>query len=210
MKTGFLGVLASKPFAAAKGPGLLLLLSLCFPFAVAAHQERLILAIESGKCTLRVEADDEERFLRIRILPESSDCFFSRESLQSLIREALSKTEPPRLEGTYFSLSIGRLVDFPWLCEDLALAAHQDPRWDSRRGQPRSMDVNRYVASLLLKKNVTDQFDKPLQSGGYMIASVTVEKVLVGSFADIPHYRGNIIAGKVPFDAIVWFRLKRQ
>jgi hypothetical protein len=187
---------------------ILFLLSL--PSIAVAYQERLILAVQEGQCTLRIEADDEARSVRLRILPEASDCYFSKETMQSLLKKAFLKTDPPKLEGTYSSLFIGRLIDYPWLSADLACTAHEDRRWDKKTGKPVSMDINKYVATLLSKIELTARIEEPIQDCGYRIVSVNVEKVLVGGFRDVPQYKGKVAPGKVPFDAMVWFRLEKR
>ena len=189
---------------------LTLLLFLSFPSFAAAHQARLILTVEAGQCTLRVEADDEARSLRLRILPEASDCYFTKNEMQSLLTRAFSKTAAPKLEGIYSSLFIGRLIDFPWLCDYLASAAYGDRMWDKSKGKPVSMNINKYVAALLSRRDVTIQLEEPIQASGYSIVDASVEKVLVGSFRDVPQYSGRMVQGKVPFDAMVWFRLEKR
>ena len=191
--------------------GLLLsLLFLAIPATAVAYQQRLILAVEAGKCALRLEADDEARSLRLRVHPESSGCSASREDVQRVLQEAFSRTEPPKLEGTYSSLFIGRLVDFPWLASYLASAAAEDGRWDRRRGKPVSMGINAYVAMLLSSREVTTQLEAPIQGSGYRVTSAIVEKVLVGDMRDVGPREGRASSGKVPFDAMVWFRLEKS
>jgi hypothetical protein len=46
--------------------------------------------------------------------------------------------------------------------------------------------------------------------GGYRIICVSVEKVLVGGFGEVPHYRGEMAPGLVPYDAMVWFRFEKD
>jgi hypothetical protein len=181
-----------------------------FPSSLALHQERIIAALERGKCTFRVEADDEAMSLRLRTSPENPGCGYSPETARSLLRKAFETTDPPRPEGTYSSLYIGRLIDFPWLCEYLASAAYADKGWDRVKGIPVSMGVNKYVAALLFRQEATAEVRKAIEGSGYRITSVTVEKVLVGSFRDVPQYKGRILPGKVPFDAMVWYRLEKR
>jgi hypothetical protein len=43
------------------------------------------------------------------------------------------------------------------------------------------------------------------------VVSTTVEKVLVGGFGDMPLWRqGKMAPGKLPYDAMVWFRLEKK
>jgi len=187
-----------------------LILFFALPVICTAYQERLVLSMEEGKCSLRVEADDESRMLRLRVQPSYPECYATKESMQKILKEVFSKTDLSKLEGIYTSLSLGRLIDYPWLCEHLAASAYKDPQWNKINGKPVSMDLYRYVSSVLMNKEVTAQFEETFGDSGYRIKAVTIEKVLVGGFRDVPLYRGKIIPGKVPFDAVVWFRLEKK
>jgi hypothetical protein len=37
-----------------------------------------------------------------------------------------------------------------------------------------------------------------------------MEKVLVGGFGDMPLWQGKMAPGKLPYDAMVWFRLEKK
>jgi hypothetical protein len=188
--------------------GVLAVLFLTLPAGAAAYQARLILSVQAGTCALRLEADDEARSLRLRVLPDNPRCRPAREVVVSFLKDAFARLDPPRPEGTYTSLYLGRLVDFPWLCNQLASTAYSDPAWDRGRGKPVGSDINRYVAALLSRPDVTAQLAPALEGGGYRVRAATVEKVLVGGFRDVPGYEGPPRAGKVPYDAQVWFRLE--
>ena len=128
----------------------------------------------------------------------------------SALQAAFSKTDAPKLEGAYSSLSIGRLIDYPWLSHYLALTAYEDKAWNRKRGKPVAMDINRYVSNILSKKEVMARIETALGGSGYRVVSASVEKVLVGGFRNVPQYRGELSPGKVPYDAQVWFRLERN
>jgi hypothetical protein len=57
---------------------------------------------------------------------------------------------------------------------------------------------------------VTTQLESAIRGSGYRVPSATVEKVLVGGFSDVPQHEGQTSPGKVPFDAMVWFRLEKD
>jgi hypothetical protein len=178
--------------------------------AAQAYQERLILSLMEGECTLRVEADDQSRTLRLRILPATPECRFSKTSMQTIIKAAFAIVDPQQPGGTYTSLFLGRLVDYPWLSEQLALAAGKDSRWDRRKGRPVTMSLNTYVRDMLSRPEVTGQFEEALGESGYRVTAVTVEKVLVGRRSDVPLHAGTTFSGKAPFDAMVWLILGRK
>jgi hypothetical protein len=49
-----------------------------------------------------------------------------------------------------------------------------------------------------------------LAKAGYGVAGITVEKVLVGTFRDVPLYQGKLLRDRVAYDAQVWLRLERR
>lgn len=170
---------------------------LLFP-PLASAQDAEIFTLRSGECALTLEANERWHTLRLRVHPETVECFFDRPSVISVLGSAFSKTDPPRLEGPYSSLYIGRLVGYPWLSRHLADAAAADARWDGKRGKPVRMDINKFVATLLSAEEVTAPLNEAIAAGGYRVASVTVEKVLVDR------------ARRVPYDAQVWFNLRKR
>jgi hypothetical protein len=174
-----------------------------------AFQERLVHSVQLGRCALRLEADDEARGLRLRLSPEGvrPPCAVSREEVQRFLREAFSTTTPPRLAGVYRSLYLGRLVDFPWLSAELAARAAGDAGWDARKGRPAGKDPNAYVAAVLSRPAVSGALQSALAGSGYRLGPASVEKVLVG---DRRQRGGEGPAGRLPFDAMVWFRLERE
>jgi hypothetical protein len=187
-----------------------LILFLALPAICIPYQERLILSMHTGKCSLDVEADDEARILRLRVIPEYADCHITEDAMQMILRTVFSKTDQPKLEGNYTSLFLGRLIYYPWLSEYLAVSTYKDPRWDKNKGKPVFMDINKYVSAILSSKEVTTQFEEVFGDSGYRIRAVSVEKVLVGRFRDVPLYQGRMSPGKVPFDAMVWLRLEKK
>lgn len=128
----------------------------------------------------------------------------------SALKSAFSKADLPKLEGNYSSIYIGRLIDYPWLSKHLAVTAYKDPAWDKKRGKPVGLGINKYVSNILSRKEVTLPIEETFAGSGYRIISATVEKVLVGSFRQVPRYEGEMAPGKVPYDAQVWFRLEKN
>lgn len=178
---------------------------------VASSQELTIVSSKVGECSLSVESNEKWNTLRLRAHhPKYSGCQIDKDSMLSVLSAAFSKTESPRLEGSYSSLSIGRLIDYPWLSQYLATTAYRDRGWDSKKGKPVTMDINKYAKQLLLRKELIIQIEAAFTEGGYRIVSVTVEKVLVGGFREVPFYQGEMHPGRVPYDAQVWFRLEKN
>ncbi len=193
-------------------PGIrLLILILSVLPGTAVAEVQVVFTEPAGECTLSLEADDTERTLRLRVHPESSACHIPKETMLAALKGASSATNPSPLSGrTYTSLSIGRLVAYPWISQHLATTAYRDPAWDAKRGRPRHTGENTYVAKLLAEDVITGPLNETLAPRGLRIHSVTVEKVLVGGFRDVPLYQGKDAPGKVPYDAQVWLRLQRN
>lgn len=190
-----------------------LVLILMLPAASAWSRETVVVAAQAGECMLSVEADEEWHTLRLRAHhPDYKGCKISKNDMILILAAAFAKTEPPMLKGEYRSLFIGRLIDYPWLSHYLANAAYQYPGWSKKQGKPktRTEGINNFVARVLFNETLLMPIQAELAKQGYRIAGVTVEKVLVGSFRELPFYQGKIAAGLVPYDAMVWFRLQKN
>jgi hypothetical protein len=189
--------------------GLILVFSLSG--TIASSQELVIVSSKVGECDLTVESNEKWHTLRLRAHhPKYKGCHIDKNSMLSVLTAAFFKNDPPKLEGSYSSLFIGRLIDFPWLSQYLATTAYRDQGWDSKKGKPVAMDINKYVSQLLFRKELMAQIETVFEKGGYRVVGVTVEKVLVGGFREVPFYQAEIHPGRVPYDAQVWFRLERN
>jgi len=189
----------------------------CFMFifalggAVAASQDRVVVSAKVRECTLTIEANEQWHTLRLRAYhPQGRYCEIDRDSMVSILKAAFSRTDAPKLEGSYSSLFIGRLIDYPWLSHYLASTAYKDDGWDAKKGKPKALDINRYVGRLLSKRDLLTQLETVVAQSGYKIIGVSVEKVLVGGLREVPLYQGDIVSGLVPYDAMVWFRLEKN
>lgn len=190
-----------------------LLLVLAFPTGGISSQERVILSEQVGECRLTVEADDQWHSLILRALhPRYKNCRIGQDSMLQILRGALSEDAAAKAEGLYSSLFIGRIIDYPWLSQYLATTAWHDRGWDAKSGRPRSLEINTFVAALLSRRELLARLAPAFSDSGYEIAGVSVEKVLVGTFRDVPDYAGatQVQAGRVPFDAMLWLRLARS
>jgi len=179
--------------------------------AMASSQERVIVSSKVGECDLTVESNENQHTLRLRAHhPRYKGCPIDKNSIVSVLTAAFLKKDSPKLEGSYSSLSIGRLIDYPWLSQYLATTAYHDQGWDSKKGRPAAMDINQYVSRLLFRQELTAQIETAFEKGGYRVVGVSVEKVLVGGFREVPFYQGEMHPGRVPYDAQVWFRLEKN
>ena len=189
--------------------GSILLLSLSG--TIASSQELVIVSSKAGECDLTVESNEKWHTLRLRAHhPKYKGCHIDKNSMLSVLSAAFLKNDSPKLEGSYSSLFIGRLIDYPWLSQYLATTAYRDHGWDSKKGKPVAMDINKYVSQLLFRKELMAQIETVFEKGGYRVVGVTVEKVLVGGFREVPFYQGEMHPGRAPYDAQVWFRLEKN
>jgi len=178
---------------------------------IASSQDQVIVSSKAGECDLSLESNEKWHTLRLRAHhPEYRGCHIDKDSMLFVLNAAFLKTEPPQLEDSYSSLPLGRLIDYPWLSQYLATTAYRDRGWDSKKGKPVAMDINKYVSQLLFRKELMAQIETVFEKGGYRIVAVAVEKVLVGGFRDVSFYQGEMHPGQVPYDAQVWFRLEKN
>jgi len=177
----------------------------------AFSQVQVISSAKVGECDLTVESNDKWHTLRLRAHhPTYEGCRIDKASMVSVLSAAFSKDVSPKLEGSYSSLSIGRLIDYPWLSQHLAETAYRDPGWNSKKGKPVATGINQYVSQLLFRKEWMAPIETVFAKGGYRVAGVTVEKVLVGGFREVPFYQGERHPGRVPYDAQGWLKLEKN
>ena len=185
-----------------------LLLYACIP---AAGGEPVIASVPAGECLLCLEASENWPALRVRAShPNQRSCFIGQETMIQVLSEAFSKPHPTWTSRVFTSLAIGRLIDYPWLVQFLALRTAQDPKWNAAKGKPVKVHINRYVADVLSSPEIVREIEAPLREHGYRITGVSVEKVLVGGFENVPQLKEPRRKGKIPFDAQVWFRLDKR
>ncbi len=172
--------------------------------------EVVIASVPAGECTLSLAAAENWPALRLRAAhPGYRPCRIDKDDVIRTLSLGFSQPHPELASRVFTSLSIGRLIDYPWLSQFLARRAAQDPQWNAAAGTPRRSHVNRYVADILSRPEVVPEIEAAMREHGYRIAGVSVEKVLVGGFENVPGLEGPRRRGKVPFDAQVWFQLKR-
>jgi hypothetical protein len=180
----------------------------CLP---AIGGEPIIVSVPAGECTLSLEMNENWPSLRLRAShPNYRPCFIEKAAMIQTLSQAFSGRHPALASREFTSLAIGRLIDYPWLVQFLARRAAQDPQWDPAAGKPRRVHINRYVADVLSAPEIVRDIEAPLREHGYRITGVSVEKVLVGGFENVPQLETPRRRGKIPFDAQVWFRLDKR
>lgn len=173
--------------------------------------ETELASVKDASCTLIMTANTRWEALVVRVQPPvPENCGISEGSLAQLLDSAFSTIDAAKGTIAYSSISLGRLVAYPRMSEALAVAASKDKGWDKLKGRSINGNDNKAVSRLLANGEIMSPLTKIINRWGYNLRSVSVEKVLVATYRDIPHYAGPKLDGKVPFDAQVWLRLERK
>jgi hypothetical protein len=159
-------------------------------------------------CTLSLEYNPQWASLRLRAHQVTAlSCALSAAETETFLAAALQNLPA---DAAFSSLSLGRLIDYQWISSFLAESAAKDANWSQQLGAPLAGQTYPYVQRVLSDPQIKDVFVAIFSRHGYQIAGVNVEKVLISA----PNMRGIpdwvTAAGKVPFDAICYIRLKKS
>lgn len=185
----------------------MLALLLLAPLAAAAETS---FRVESAAGLIALDVQDDGATLRLRLAqPAALDT--SVRALENLLAQAFPQRAFPA-ERT--SLGVGRILEHPWLSQQLAAAALHSPQWDAARGRSRTGRDNAAVTQILDGGNLLAGWAPVFARYGATIRNASVEKVLVGRVGETdelaPLTTDPAAAGKrLPFDAILWLRLER-
>lgn len=177
------------------------------PLAAAAEP---LLRVDSPAGPIALEMSNLGATWMLR-LPHPVDLETSTPALDALLGQAFALGEPP--DGRV-SLDVGRIVEHPWLSQQLAEAALRSPRWNAARGKPRDEHENAAVARLIDEQHLLAPWAAMFARHGLRVRNTSVEKVLTGSvgktrelapLAALPGVTGK----RLPFDAILWLQLER-
>lgn len=169
--------------------------------------ETPLATIDVAGCRLTAHADTRWQVLLIRPQPVAESCRATLDALTTLTTDALNASAR-RSDALYRSISLGRLVAYPALSQDLARTAATDPRWHRRRGHARDGHDNRLVGLLLFE--LLRPLTPTLARHGYRLIGVSVEKVLIAPAAELLPPAEAKPKGRLPYDAQVWLRLERM
>jgi hypothetical protein len=134
-------------------------------------------------------------------------CTLTQTQLRDLVAAFLKAPENQQVE--YSSISLGRLVDHPWLSRYLARHALTYAGWDKVKGRPRSGYINRLVGDILSAPEVISQIQESFAGSGYTVVGASVEKVLVTRANEIDWLDIDEPV-LVPYDALTHFILKKS
>ena len=132
-------------------------------------------------------------------------CTVSAAAYQRVLREWIMARDDG--VGPVKSVALGRAVRYRWIRVHLAKAARAAAGWDSVTGSPRSGRVNAFVAALLSEPAFLERLDRPFRESAYTVASVSVEKVLVGRAGQVLP-GGEDEEARLPHDAQLWLVLE--
>ena len=133
---------------------------------------------KEGECRPVIEADAEWKVIIVR--PHENAflvCTLTQAQLQDLIRSFL--TQPENRQVEFRSISLGRLVEHPWLSKYLAIHTLAHDNWDVEKGQPRTGYINHLVRDILSAPDLLEQIQASFAGSGYTVVGASVEKVLV-------------------------------
>lgn len=160
-------------------------------------------AAQAEECQPLVEENERWQVAHLRAHKHQLiDCKVSAAAYAEVLGKWIAKrgSDKPIPE----SLFLGRLVDYPWLSELLARSAREHPGLPGARSNPRK--INNFVRSILESPEMLPELAKPFAGSRFRVASVSVEKVLVGPINDVLNSASRD-QEKVPFDAQVWLVL---
>lgn len=132
-----------------------------------------------------------------------SACPVSEASYRQVLRQWLQTraTDLPPFTG----LSLGRVVDFPWLSRLIADTALRVPAWQSLIiATPRGR-LDALAARVFENAELRARLAEPFAGSGYDVIGLSYEKVLYGKARD--HATDRKDDTLVPFDAQLWLRL---
>ena len=171
-----------------------------------------IYKISGRDCTIEWIARNSE----IGVIKQSAECAVSLSEqvplLERICKQFFSKDKNAQAFRTLFW---GRLEpDTPngsrELSLRLALAAHQSPGWDAKRGRPKNGDINGFIRDLANREMIYPELKELFARFHKSITFSCAEKVLVQKAGELPFYeqlqqQGVKAADKLPFDCMTWF-----
>jgi hypothetical protein len=128
--------------------------------------------------------------------------------LQATLRTALSN--PHDHPAWSFCM---RLETYPEMSYRVASLAAASKNWDRRRGRAKTTFTNTLITSLANSQETYGELRELFSALGYQITLQSAEKVLVDRAKMLPYgaelaAQGISPGTPVPFDAILWFRVK--
>ena len=169
-------------------------------------------SISKDGCTITWIARNSEKGVVLHRSQCAAPLALQVKLLENICREFFQSRENAKALRTVFW---GRLEpDMPngsrELSLRLALAAHQSPDWDARRGRPGNGDFNGFVKALANSALIYPELKELFERFHKTIRFSCAEKVLVMEAGKLPFYEqlkqhGVKASERLPFDCMTWF-----
>jgi len=161
------------------------------------------------------EAALEWRAAEPALVRYRNDCEQAVADKAQLLASMLHEFAPdPAARAGLQTLFVGRMVlTFPELAQRVALAAARRSDWEPARVWRDVHYANRFYVQVGGQPWLFPELQTALAPLGYSVSLTTAEKVLAGRPRETP-FEGWLLAQgvgpreRVPFDAMVWFRLE--
>ena len=133
------------------------------------------------------------------------DCPVSEETYRRVVSDWTNSSDADT--GELDSFGLGRAVQYPWISKLIAETALTHRDWDVSSGKSMIYSDNEFVNKMLSQPEVLSRLQIPFNPGPYIIARVTVEKVLIDEVGKVLPDQTPVNA-RIPFDAILWLHLR--
>jgi hypothetical protein len=131
-------------------------------------------------------------------------CAVTERDTLGLISLAFATLAIKRMDTTYQSIFLGRLIDYEWFSGHLSKYAAGDSGWSATAGKTKSGErAEAYVQRVLEVRPILDPIDAELKPHGYRAAGFSCEKALI-SGPDTKQLQPAWVAAekRLPFDAL--------
>lgn len=171
-------------------------------------------SIAKGSCTIAWIIRNSEK----NVVLQRSQCAepLARQAalMEHLCREIFQNPQHAKAVRTLFwgRLAPTRGNGSQELSMRLALAAHQSPEWDARRGRPVSGDFNGFVMAVANSACIFPELKALFERFHKTIRFSCAEKVLVAEAGKLPFHEqlkkhGVKASDRLPFDCMAWFAI---
>jgi hypothetical protein len=169
-----------------------------------------IYSFSIDSCTLSLERERKWETLTIRIShPQLKECTVPEKDFYTFLDNAFTNLADKNDTVVYKSIFMGRIIKYPWMSRLLADSAVKDTSWSNEKGKHGDLHTHQFVEGILNNKEILGHFNEKMAITGYTVNGVSVEKVLIsrGTMRNLPDWIDPAV--RVPFDAMVWFKLEK-
>jgi len=162
-------------------------------------------------CFVILESDKKWETLSVRIYhTELGECAVQESDVYDFLNRAFTKLSEKKPDVIYKSMYMGRIIEYPWISKFLADSAKACPCWSVVKGKAIKGNNHTLVSDILNCERIVNPFNEKLKLIGYRVAGVSVEKILISTGKPIKLPQWIDFKIKVPFDAMLWFKLEKM